>query len=89
MIRPLEDKILIKMKDYQDKTRSGIILSTASKETEQVAEVIEVGHGKKVEFSNIKKGDTIIINKYVGTEVQYEGIDYTVIKVEDVLAIVE
>lgn len=89
MIKPLEDKILIKMKDRQDKTRSGIILSTASKETEQVAEVIEVGNGKRNEFNNIKKGDTIIINKYVGTEVQYEGVDYTVIKVEDVLAIVE
>ena len=84
MIRPLENRILVKMKEYLDKTKSGIILSSTSKEMPQVAKVIEVG--TNVEY--IKKGDTVIVDKYAGTEVQYEGVEYVVLKLENILAIV-
>ena len=67
MIRPLSDKVLIKMQEKEETTKSGIIL-TATKEKPQVAEVIEVGPGRVVdgerEEMNVKKGDKVILNKY-------------------------
>ena len=79
MIRPLSDKVLIKMQEKEETTKSGIIL-TATKEKPQVAEVIEVGPGRVVdgerEEMNVKKGDKVILNKYAGTEVKYDGVDY-------------
>ncbi len=92
MIKPLMDKVLIKMKEKEETTKSGIIL-TASKEKPQIAEVIEVGPGKmvdgKIEEMYVKKGDKIIFNKYSGTEVKYEDEEYLIISQDDVLAIVE
>lgn len=87
MIRPLNDKILVKMKEYQDKTKSGIILSSSTKESLQIAKVVEVGN--KTDTNYIKKGDTIIVNKNAGDEVQYQGKEYSVIKMEDILAVIE
>ena len=92
MIKPLMDKVLIKMKEKEETTKSGIIL-TASKEKPQIAEVIEVGPGKmvdgKIEEMYVKKGYKIIFNKYSGTEVKYEDEEYLIISQDDVLAIVE
>ena len=93
MIKPLEDRILIKMKEGQETTKSGIILANSSKEKPQIAEVIEVGPGKnidgKIQQVAVKKGDNVIVSKYAGTEVKYEGVDYIIVKQEDVLAIVD
>ena len=94
MIKPLENRVLIKMKEGEETTKSGIILSGASKEKPQVAEVIEVGPGKenlegKLEPMLVKKGDNVIVSKYSGTEVKYEGTDYLIVKQDDILAIVE
>ena len=93
MIKPLSDRVLIKMKEGEDTTKSGIILTSAAKEKPQVAEVIEVGPGKKVdgkiEEMNVKKGDKVIVSKYSGTEVKYEGTEYLIVKHDDILAIVE
>ena len=79
MIKPLTDKVLIKMKEKEETTKSGIIL-TASKEKPQIAEVIEVGPGKIVDGQKeemyVKKGDKVILNKYAGTEVKYENEEY-------------
>ena len=92
MIKPLMDKVLIKMKEKEETTKSGIIL-TASKEKPQIAEVIEVGPGRIVDGEReemyVKKGDKIIFNKYSGTEVKYEDEEYLIISQSDVLAIVE
>ena len=94
MIKPVADRILIKMKEQEETTESGIILSSGSKEKPQIAEVIEVGpginfvEGKEVKMF-IKKGDKVIVNKYAGTEVKYEGEEYLIIKQDDVLAIIE
>ena len=93
MIKPLGDRVLIRMKEKEETTKSGIILSGASQEKPQIAEVIEVGPGEKVngEFQEmcVKKGDKIIVSKYSGTEVKYEGTEYLIVKQDDILAIVE
>ena len=93
MIKPLADRVLIKMKEGEEKTQSGIYLSGATKEKEQLAEVIEVGPGEKtdgkLEEMYVKVGDNVIINKYSGTEVKYEGEEYLIVKQDDVLAIIE
>ena len=89
MIKPLADRVLIKMIESEETTKSGIILSSGSKEKPQVAKVIAVGPGtEKIKMYN-KEGDKVIINKYSGTEVKYEDTEYTIVKQDDILAIVE
>lgn len=93
MIKPLSDRVLVKMVETEETTQSGIILSAAAKEKPQIAEVLEVGPGintedKKVEM-HVKKGDKVILSKYAGTEVKYQNEDYVIVKQDDILAIVE
>ena len=93
MIKPLADRVLIKMKEGEETTKSGIILSAASKEKPQIAEVIAVGPGGNVEGNNIEMhvnaGNNVIVSKYAGTEVKYEGEEYLIVKQSDILAIIE
>ena len=93
MIRPLQDRVVIKMIEAEETTKSGIILSSSSKEKPQIAEVLEVGPGGNVDGKEIemyiKKGDKVITNKYAGTEIKYEGQDLIIVKQSDILAIVE
>ena len=93
MIKPLQDRVLIKMTEGEETTKSGIILSSGAKEKPQIAEVIAVGPGGKVEGKEIemtvKKGDKVIVSKYAGTEVKYEGEELIIVKQSDILAIVE
>lgn len=93
MIKPLQDRVVIKMIENEETTKSGILLSSGAKEKPQIAEVIEVGPGGEVEGKTIKmyvkKGDRVIVSKYAGTEVKYEGEDYIIVKQDDILAIVE
>lgn len=93
MIKPLGSRVLIKMKEGEEKTKSGIILAEAAQEKPQIAEVIEVGPGEmidgKIETMQVKKGDNIIISQYSGTKVKYEGTEYIIVKQDDILAIVE
>ena len=94
MIKPLGSRVLIKMKEGEETTKSGIILAQAAQEKPQVAEVIEVGPGEiidgKPEAMIVKKGDNVVIvSKYSGTEVKYEGTDYIIVKQDDILAVVE
>ena len=91
MIKPLGSRVLIKMKEGEETTKSGIILAGAAQEKPQIAEVIEVGEkidGKPQEMY-VKKGDNIIVSKYAGTEVKYDGEDYIIVKQDDILAVVE
>ena len=93
MIKPLSDRVVIKMIEAEETTKSGIILSSGSKEKPQIAEVISVGpgglvDGEKVEMQ-VKVGDRVITSKYSGTEVKYEGEEYIIVKQSDILAIVE
>ncbi len=93
MIKPLGSRVLIKMKEGEETTKSGIIIAQAAQEKPQIAEVIEVGPGEvfdgKKEEMLVKKGDNVIISQYAGTEVKYEGVEYKIVKQEDILAIVE
>ena len=93
MIKPLSNRVLVKMKEGEETTKSGIILASTAKEKPQFAEVIEVGPGEKVDGKyeplDVKKGDKVIISKYAGTEVKYEGEEYIILKQDDILAIVE
>lgn len=93
MIKPLQDRVLIKMMEGEETTKSGIILSSGAKEKPQIAQVLEVGSGGNVDGKEIemyvKKNDKVIVSKYAGTEVKYEGEDYIIVKQSDILAIVE
>ena len=93
MIKPLSDRVLVKMKESEETTKSGIILASTAKEKPQIAEVIEVGPGRmadgKREEMTVKKGDNVVVSKYAGTEVKYEGEDYIILREEDILATVE
>ena len=91
-IKPLADRVVIKMVEAEEKTASGIILTGSAKEKPQVAEVVAVGPGGIVEgkevVMEVKVGDKVITSKYAGTEVKYEGEEYTILKQSDILAIV-
>ena len=93
MLKPLADRVVIKMKESEETTKSGIILSGNAKEKPQIAEVIEVGPGKEIEGKLskmlVKKGDKVVVNKYAGTEIKYEGQDLIIVKQDDILAIAE
>ena len=94
MIKPLSDRILVKMVEAEETTKSGIILSSGSQEKPQIAEVVAVGpggvdpDGNKIEIQ-VSVGDKVITGKYSGTEIKYEGIEYIIVKQSDILAIVE
>jgi len=93
MLKPLQDRVVIKMIENEETTKSGIILSSGAKEKPQIAEIIEVGPGGEVEGKAIKmyvkKGYKVIVSKYAGTEVKYDGEEYIIVKQDDILAIVE
>ena len=93
MLKPLSDRVVIKMIESEETTKSGIILAGGAQEKPQVAEVVEVGPGKEVEGKLekmlVKKGDKVVVNKYSGTEVKYEGEDYIIVRQDDILAIAE
>lgn len=92
-IKPLGDRVVIKKVDAVEKTKSGIVLPGQAKEQPQMAEVVAVGpggmvEGKKVEMQ-ISVGEKVIFSKYSGTEVKYDGQEYTIVKQNDILAVVE
>ncbi len=93
-IKPLQDRVVIKMTEAEETTKSGIILAGAAKEKPQVAEVVAVGPGKTADNGtvtpvNLKVGQKVLISKYSGTDVKLDGVEYTILKEDDVLAVVE
>ena len=93
-IRPLYDRLVVKRIEEQETTRSGIIIPDSAQEKPQEAEVIAVGEGKFNEDGkriklDVKKGDTILIGKYSGTEIKLDDVEYTILREDEVLAIVE
>ena len=92
-IKPLADRVVIKKLEAETTTKSGIVLSGTAKEKPQEAEVIAVGpgalhEGKRIEME-VKVGDKVLYSKYAGTEVKVGGEEYTILKQDDILAIVE
>ncbi|SKA80401.1 chaperonin GroES [Clostridium sp. USBA 49] len=92
-IRPLGDRVVIKRLEAEEKTKSGIVLTGTAKEKPQEAEVVAVGPGGLVDGKEVKMevkvGDKVLFSKYAGTEVKVDGEEYTIIKQDDILAIVE
>lgn len=88
-IKPLQDRVVIKMLEAEETTKGGIILSAASKEKPQIAEVVAVGPGKEDVKMEVKIGDKVLTSKYSGTEVKIEDEEYTILKMEDILGVVE
>ena len=92
-IKPLADRVVIKMTEAEETTKSGIILTTAAQEKPQIAEVVAVGPGGIVDGKEIamhvKVGDKVLLSKYAGTEVKIDGQEYTIVKQNDILAVVE
>lgn len=92
-IKPLADRVVIKMVEAEETTKSGIILTGAAKEKPQMAEVLEVGPGGVVDGKEIKMevkvGDKVLFSKYAGTEVKLDGITYIIVRQSDILAVVE
>lgn len=92
-IKPLGDRVVIKRLEAEETTKSGIVLPGAAKEKPQEAEVVSVGpgglvNGKEVKME-VKKGDKVLFSKYSGNEVKIDGEEYTILRQDDILAIVE
>ena len=92
-IKPLADRVVIKLVEAEEKTQSGIILTASAQEKPQSAEVIAIGPGKTENGAlvpmTVKVGDKIIASKYAGTTVKLEGVEYTILSEDDIFAIIE
>jgi len=89
-IKPLADRVVIKMLESEETTKSGIVLPGAAKEKPQMAEVVAVGPGGVVDGKEIKMeleiGDKVLMSKYAGTEVKLDGVEYIILRQSDILA---
>ena len=92
-IKPLADRVVLKMVEAEETTKSGIILTGSAKEKPQVAEIVAVGPGGVIDGNEIvmydKKGDKVLTSKYSGTEVKIDDVEYTIVKQSDILAVLE
>lgn len=94
MIKPLGDRVVIKVLEKEEKTKSGIVLPDTAKEKPQEGKIVAVGTGKVLDNGqrialDVKEGDKVIFSKYAGTEVKIDGQEYLILSERDVLAIVE
>ena len=88
-LTPLADNVLLKSSEAEEKTASGIILSTATKEKSVVSEVVAVGPGTKENPMTVKVGDKVVTGKFAGQELKLDGEDYVICKIADILAVVK
>ncbi|KEO81516.1 co-chaperone GroES [Tumebacillus flagellatus] len=93
MIKPIGDRVVIKVVEREEKTASGLFLPDTAKEKPQEGEVIAVGSGKIVGNAvvplELNVGDRVIYSKYAGTELKYDGVEYLILREADILAVVE
>ncbi|MBQ2396517.1 MAG: co-chaperone GroES [Bacteroidales bacterium] len=87
-VRPLSDRVLIKPAEMEQKTASGIIIPDTAKEKPMRGEVVAVGPGKKDEPMTVKVGDQVLYGKYSGTEIAIDGVDYLIMRENDIYAII-
>lgn len=88
-LKPLADNVLLKKMDAEEKTASGLILSTANKEKSVISEVVAAGPGTKDEPMTVKAGDKVVVGKYAGQEIKLDGEEFAICKLADILAVVE
>ena len=93
MLKPLLDRVVVKMVENEETTKSGIILTGNAQDKSKIAEVLEVGPGELVdgkrEEMRVKKGDKVYLNEYAGTKIKYEGEDLVIVRQSDILAVIE
>ena len=87
-LKPMADIVLLKAREEQEATASGIILATSNKEKPAIFDVVAVGPGTKDITMTVTPGDKVIVGKFVGTDVTLEKVDYKFVKLEDILAVV-
>ncbi len=93
-LRPLQDRIIVKRLEEENKTAGGILIPDTAKEKPQRGEVIAVGKGKVTEEGktlpmDVKKGDKVLFGKYAGTEIKIDGEDYLIMREDDILGVIE
>jgi len=93
-VRPLQDRLLVRRVEEQEKTKGGIIIPDAAKERPLEGNVISAGAGKRTEDGtlvplDVKAGDRILFGKYAGTEIKIEGIDHIILREDEVLGVLE
>ncbi len=93
-IKPLADRVLVKVEESESKSKGGIILPDTAKEKPQQGKIIATGKGKiledgSVKAPEVKEGDKILFGKYSGTEIKHNGEEYLLIREEDILAIIK
>ena len=92
-VKPLGDRVVIKMVDYEEKTKGGLFITANAQDKPEIAEVIAVGPGGVVDGKDVvmtlKVGEKVIMGRYSGTEVKLDGEEYTVVSQSDILAVVE
>ena len=92
-LKPLADKVVLKQTEAEEKTKGGIILTSAGQEKPEIYEVIAVGPGGVIDGQDVDMevdpGDKVIMGKYSGTKVKIDGEEYTIVRQQDILAIVE
>ena len=87
-IQPLSDRVLVEPQEAETKTASGIIIPDSAKEKPLQGKVVAVGKGKKDDERTVQKGDVVLYGKYSGSELNYEGKDYLIMREDDILAII-
>ncbi len=93
-LRPLQDRIIVKRLEEENKTSGGIYIPDTAKEKPQKGEIIAVGKGKLTEDGkvlpiDVKVGDTVLFGKYAGTEIKIDGVDYLIMREDDILGVIE
>ena len=92
-LKPISDRVVLKSLEVEEKTKGGLFLAGAAQEKPQLATVVAVGDGtladgKKVEMI-VKVGDTVVVSDYAGKKIKYDSVEYTIVRQDDILAIVE
>ena len=87
-LRPMADNVLLKQTEAQETTASGIILATTNKEKPAIYEVVAVGPGTKDVTMTVVPGDRVVVNKFVGTDITLDKVDYKFVKQDEILAVV-
>ena len=92
-IKPLGNRVVVKPKEAEEKTQGGIYIPTQSEEKVVTAEVVAIGPGKivdgQLEAMSLTKGQSVVFNQFSGTEVEYQGVKYMIVREDDVLAVIE
>ena len=93
-IRPLQDRVMVKRLEEEQKTAGGIIIPDTAKEKPQKGEIVAAGPGKrnedgKVQPLDVKKGDKVLFSKYAGTEIKIDGVEHLIMREEDILGVIE